>query len=55
MRLVTEASEAVPMRFRLTNDLTAPVYGQLSPDQTHPYPQSQLVPDLNKRLPRGWL
>lgn len=68
MRLVTEApqgsqfavvqatstdSAAIPTRFRLTNDPTAPVYGQLSPDQTHPYRQAQLVPDLNKRLPGG--
>lgn len=69
MRLVTEAPEgaqlavvqatstdptAVPTRFRLTNDPSAPVYGQLSPDQTHPFRQSQLLPELNKRLGSGW-
>jgi hypothetical protein len=68
MRLVTEAPEgarlalveatstdptATPTRFRLTNDPTAPVYGQLSPDQTHPYRQAQLLPELNKRLGSG--
>jgi hypothetical protein len=68
MRLVTEAPEgarlavvqaastgmaAVPTRFRLTNDPTAPVYGQLSPDQTHPFRQAQLLPELNKRLGVG--
>jgi hypothetical protein len=65
MRLVAEAPEgarlavvqatsadpnAVPTRFRPSNDPTAPVYGQLSPDETHPYRQSQLLPELNKRL-----
>ncbi len=68
MRLVTEAPEgarlavvqatgtdpaAIPTRFRLTNDPAAPVYGQLSPDQTHPFRQSQLLPELNKRLSPG--
>lgn len=68
MRLVTEAPEgarlavveaananptAPPTRFRPTNDPTAPVYGQLSPDQTHPHRQAQLLPELNKRLSSG--
>jgi hypothetical protein len=68
MRLVTEAPEGarlavvqatstdpngVPARFRLTNDPTAPVYGQLSPDETHPYRQSQLLPELTERLRLG--
>jgi Putative DNA-binding domain len=68
MRLVTAAPEgahlalveatganptATPTRFRLTNDPAAPVYGQLSPDQTHPYRQAQLLPELNKRLGPG--
>ena len=68
MRLVTEAPEGArlalvhassadptetPTRFRLTNDPAAPVYGQLSPDQTHPYRQSDLLPELKKRLGPG--
>ncbi len=68
MRLVTEAPEgarlalveatsadptAIPTRLRLTNDPTAPVYGQLNPDQTHPYRQGTLLPELNKRLGSG--
>jgi hypothetical protein len=68
IRLVTEAPEgaqlaiveaagtnptAPPTRIRLTNDPAAPVYGQLSPDETHPYRQAQLLPELNTRLGFG--
>ena len=65
MRLVTEAPSgthlalvettgsdptAAPVRIRLTNDPNAPIYGQLSPDQTHPYRKAELLPVLNERL-----
>lgn len=52
--LVT-ASDAngTPTRIRLTSDPTAIVYGRLDPDQTHPYRQTELLQELNKRLPAG--
>jgi hypothetical protein len=42
-----------PTKIRITNDPDAIVYGQLSPDETHPYRQKELLQELNKRLPRG--
>ena len=40
-----------PTRIRITNDPDVIVYGQLSPDQSHPYRQTELVQELNKLLP----
>jgi hypothetical protein len=42
-----------PVRIRLTNDPDAPAYGLLRPDQTHPHRQTELLKELNKRLPTG--
>ncbi len=42
-----------PTAIQLTTDPGAPVYGKLNPDLTHPYRQTELIDEVNKRLPRG--
>ena len=51
----TRATDAVgsPTEIRLTDDPGAPVYGRLDPNQTHPFRQTELVAEMNKRLPAG--
>lgn len=52
--LVTASDEnGTPTRIRLTSDPAAIVYGRLDPDRTHPYRQTELLQELNKRLPSG--
>jgi hypothetical protein len=43
----------VPTLIRLSDDPSAPLYGRLDPDQTHPYRQTEVVAELNRRLPAG--
>jgi hypothetical protein len=43
----------VPTLIRLSADPNAPVYGKLDPDRTHPYRQTEVVAELNARLPPG--
>lgn len=38
---------------QITDDPDAPVYGRLSPDDTHPYRQKELLRAVNARLPKG--
>jgi len=39
-----------PARIQLTSDPSAPVYGRLSIDDTHPYRQKELIEEVNRRL-----
>jgi hypothetical protein len=39
-------------RIRLTTDPGAPVYGMVDPDDTHPFRQTELIEEVNKRLPK---
>jgi len=41
----------VPTLIRLSADPNAPVYGRLDPDRTHPNRQTEVVTELNRRLP----
>jgi hypothetical protein len=41
-----------PIKVRLTTEPGAPVYGQINPDESHPYRQTEVVQEVNKRLPR---
>ena len=43
--------EGLPTEVRFTDDPRAPVFGKLHPDRTHPYRQTELVDEVNKRLP----
>jgi hypothetical protein len=43
----------VPTLIRLSSDPAAPVYGKLDPDRTHPYRQTEVVAEANRRLPEG--
>jgi hypothetical protein len=45
--------DGTPTTIRLTDDPAAPTYGKLSPDQTHPYRQKELLEEINARLPAG--
>lgn len=40
-----------PTRLRITDDPDAPVFGRLSPDDTHPHRQKELIREVNARLP----
>jgi hypothetical protein len=42
-----------PTLIRLSADPNAPVYGRLDPDRTHPYRQTEVVAEVNRRLPGG--
>jgi hypothetical protein len=42
-----------PQRIQLTSDPNAAVYGRLDPDASHPYRQTELVTEVNRRLPKG--
>ena len=42
-----------PTRIRITDDPDAPVYGPISRDETHPYRQTELLEEANKKLPKG--
>ena len=35
---------------QITTDPGAPVYGRLSPDQTHPHRQKEVIAEVNRRL-----
>ena len=39
-----------PTLIRLTTDPTAPLYGQIDPDLSHPYRQKEVVREVNARL-----
>jgi hypothetical protein len=42
--------EGRPKLIRLTTDPHAPLYGQIDPDQSHPYRQKEVISELNARL-----
>jgi hypothetical protein len=42
--------EGRPTLIRLTTDPHAPLYGQVDPDQSHPYRQKEVILEVNKRL-----
>jgi hypothetical protein len=42
-----------PQRIQLTSDPNAAVYGRLDPDASHPYRQTEVVKEVNRRLPKG--
>jgi Putative DNA-binding domain/EC042_2821-lke REase len=42
-----------PQRIQLTSDPDAAVYGRLDPDASHPYRQTEVVKEVNGRLPKG--
>lgn len=42
--------EGTPTKFRLTTDPTAPVYGRVDPDESHPYRQTEVVREVNQRI-----
>jgi hypothetical protein len=49
-----EADEhGVPTLIRLSDDPNAPLYGRLDPDRTHPFRQTEVVAEINRRLPEG--
>jgi hypothetical protein len=43
----------VPTLIRLSSDPNAPLYGKLDPDRTHPYRQTEVIAEANRRLPEG--
>jgi hypothetical protein len=47
---VVESHSPSAMPICVTNDPSAPAYRKLSPDKTHPYRQTELVDELNKKL-----
>jgi hypothetical protein len=42
--------EGRPTLIRLTTDPHAPLYGQVDPDQSHPYRQKEVIREVNERL-----
>jgi len=42
--------EGRPTLIRLTTDPHAPLYGQVDPDQSHPYRQKEVIAEANRRL-----
>ena len=42
-----------PQRIQLTSDPNAAVYGRLDPDTSHPHRQTEVVREVNRRLPKG--
>lgn len=47
----TESQEG-STRIRVTTDPGEPVYGKVSPDESHPYRQTELITEVNRRLPK---
>src|SRR5207249_12325101 len=45
--------EGRPTLIRLTTDPHAPLYGQVDPDQSHPYRQKEVIREVNARLGEG--
>jgi Putative DNA-binding domain/EC042_2821-lke REase len=45
------SAEGGPTRIRITTDEDAPLYGRIDPDVTHPYRQTELIQEVNKKLP----
>jgi hypothetical protein len=45
--------EGRPTLIRLTTDPHAPLYGQVDPDQSHPYRQKEVIREVNTRLGEG--
>jgi hypothetical protein len=45
--------EGRPTLIRLTTDPHAPLYGQVDPDQSHPYRQKEVIREVNARLGKG--
>lgn len=45
--------EGEPTRIRITTEEDAPVYGRIDPDITHPYRQTELIGEVNRKLPNG--
>ena len=45
--------EGRPTLIRLTTDPHAPLYGQVDPDQSHPYRQKEVIREVNVRLGEG--
>lgn len=41
------------VRIQLVDDPDAPMFGQLNPDATHPYRQTEVLERINERLPDG--
>jgi hypothetical protein len=48
---VAQADGGKSVRVRLTDDPVAPVVHALDPDHTHPFRQTEVLTELNKRLP----
>ena len=45
--------EGRPTLIRLTTDPHAPLYGQVDPDQSHPYRQKEVIREVTARLGEG--
>ena len=45
--------EGRPTLIRLTTEPHAPLYGQVDPDQSHPYRQKEVIREVNARLGEG--
>lgn len=45
----TDSPSAMPIR--IVDDLTAPAYHKLNPDQTHPHRQKEVIAEVNNSLP----
>lgn len=45
------STKGQPTRIRITTDEDAPLYGRIDPDVTHPYRQTELIQEVNKKLP----
>jgi hypothetical protein len=49
----SQAAVSSAAAVRLVDDPSAPIYGKLDPDDTHPHRQKEVVEKLNARLPGG--
>jgi hypothetical protein len=45
--------EGQPTEIRLTQDPRAPTFGMLDPGDTHPYRRTEVIEEVNKRLPKS--
>ena len=52
-REVVQSTSATAMPVTIVDDPAAPAYRLVDPDKTHPYRQTELVTEVNRRLPRG--
>ncbi len=53
IRQAERDEEGRPTLIRLTTDPHAPLYGQVDPDQSHPYRQKEVIREVNARLGEG--